>query len=186
MRPSEVLASVHQLLLECGLKKAAKALAKEIGVEALEAAPKVPLVEAANEWLARQAPPGPKKRKRTDSKKKKEDKTREEAFAAAQAWQPKSQTCAPAPAKVASPSQPFSRLGDEQLWLETLNEKLKDNSYAAAFSSAGYGAKASQKLLHTRGKDFRHGKTKLKRKNAWGGGSIDLGSNSIKFEDNDE
>ena len=45
-----------------------------------------------------------------------------------------------------------------------------------------YGAKGSAKLLVVRGKDFRHEKTKQKRA-VYRGGEIDLGVNSIKFDD---
>ena len=38
-----------------------------------------------------------------------------------------------------------------------------------------------EKLVKTRGKDFRHEKTKKKR-GGYKGGIIDMGSNSIKFE----
>ena len=51
---------------------------------------------------------------------------------------------------------------------------------AGTFGSSGYGAKASEKLMTVRGKDFRHEKTKKKRGN-YRGGTISLASNSIKY-----
>ncbi|KAJ8603240.1 hypothetical protein CTAYLR_003838 [Chrysophaeum taylorii] len=189
MRPSEALAAVHEFLTDCGLAKAAKALAKEAGsVEG----PKVPLLEALEFWKAQQqeqeqesaeeAKPSTKKRKREEdvsekkkkknkNKKKEEAKRRADAKAAADAWVPKEI------AKVEDESEkkPFRRVGDE--WTQNLSDELRDNSF-----KGGYGAKASEKLIQVRGKDFRHGKTKLKR-GSYRGGTIDLGSNSVKFED---
>ena len=49
-----------------------------------------------------------------------------------------------------------------------------------AFGQDGYGAKASEKLVQVRGKDFRHEKTKKKR-GSYRGGSITLESNSFKY-----
>lgn len=45
-----------------------------------------------------------------------------------------------------------------------------------------YGAKANRDLVVVRGKDFRHEKTKKKR-GVYRGGDIDLGVNSIKFDE---
>lgn len=45
-----------------------------------------------------------------------------------------------------------------------------------------YGFKAHQDLIVTRGKGFRHEKTKKKR-GSYRGGTIDTGVHSIKFED---
>lgn len=45
-----------------------------------------------------------------------------------------------------------------------------------------WGEKAAQDLKHTRGKSFRHEKTKKKR-GSYRGGQINVGVNSIKFED---
>ena len=58
-----------------------------------------------------------------------------------------------------------------------------DNSYKGTFGSEGYGAKAQEKLGVTRGKGFRHEKTKKKRGTYIGGG-IDQSVHSIKFDDN--
>ena len=54
-------------------------------------------------------------------------------------------------------------------------------SDADIFGSDGYGAKASEKLMTVRGKDFRHEKTKKKRGN-YRGGTISLASHSIKYD----
>lgn len=45
-----------------------------------------------------------------------------------------------------------------------------------------WGEKANLDLKNTRGKSFRHEKTKKKRGN-YKGGAIDMGVNSIKFAD---
>lgn len=200
MKPSELLLSVHDFLADCGLTKAAKALAKEASLDiSAEVPSRVPLLEAANDWLQRsqteeKPPPREKKRKADDDDKKRKKKKKSTkavseaekqaaALAAAEAWIPKPTESRREVAVVeeTTPAR-FSRLGDEDRWLEKLDDKLKDNSYAATFAAEGYGAKASDKLLKVRGKDFQKNKTKMKRKNAWGGGTIDLASKSIKFE----
>jgi len=58
-------------------------------------------------------------------------------------------------------------------------EGLRDNSYQ---SHDTWGAKASRDLIVTKGKSFRHEKTKKKR-GSYKGGSIATGVNSIKFDD---
>ena len=58
-------------------------------------------------------------------------------------------------------------------------EELKDNSFQS-FDS--WGAKANQDLIVTKGKSFRHEKTKKKR-GSYRGGQINVGVNSIKFDD---
>ena len=59
------------------------------------------------------------------------------------------------------------------------------NSYEGTFGSSGWGHRASEKLKHTRGKSFRHEKTKAKR-GSYRGGSIDRNSvNSYKFGDDE-
>lgn len=45
-----------------------------------------------------------------------------------------------------------------------------------------WGERAHQDLKHTKGKTFRHEKTKKKR-GSYHGGQIDTSVNSIKFED---
>lgn len=51
------------------------------------------------------------------------------------------------------------------------------------FNARGsWGEKANHDLKHTRGKSFRHEKTKKKR-GSYRGGTIDMSVNSIKFED---
>lgn len=45
-----------------------------------------------------------------------------------------------------------------------------------------WGEKANIDLKHTRGKSFRHEKTKKKR-GSYRGGQIDMSVNSIKFDD---
>ena len=80
----------------------------------------------------------------------------------------------------------FQRVKDD--WNDKVIDdyRLKDNSYASAFGDAGWGAKASEKVLKTRGKDFRHEKTKLKR-GTYKGGSISRdASNSYKYPSSDD
>ena len=67
------------------------------------------------------------------------------------------------------------------------NEILKDNTYAGTFGEAGWGAKDSAVLLQTKGKGFRHEKTKKKRGTYKGGKIDDYQVNSFKFQyDSDE
>jgi hypothetical protein len=76
----------------------------------------------------------------------------------------------------------FKRV-DGEVWSKEIIGGLEDNSYAGQFGVDGYGAKASEKLLTVRGKDFRHEKTKKKR-GSYRGGEIDQGSNSFKYDSN--
>ena len=66
-------------------------------------------------------------------------------------------------------------------------EKIKRFSWLIySFNKKGaegsWGEKANKDLIHTRGKSFRHEKTKKKR-GSYRGGKIDMNSYSIKFED---
>jgi len=72
---------------------------------------------------------------------------------------------------------PFRRVKAEDIVIE--KEELKDNSFQS-FDS--WGAKANQDLIVTKGKSFRHEKTKKKR-GSYRGGQINVGVNSIKFDD---
>lgn len=75
----------------------------------------------------------------------------------------------------------FSRVNDEDAEL-IKHAKLKDNSYSGTFGDRGWGHKANEVLKYTRGKGFRHEKTKKKR-GGYRGGSIDPSAvNSVKFE----
>lgn len=64
---------------------------------------------------------------------------------------------------------------------------MGDGSFASIeyffqFNARGsWGEKANKDLKHTRGKSFRHEKTKKKR-GAYRGGTIDTSVNSIKFD----
>jgi hypothetical protein len=59
--------------------------------------------------------------------------------------------------------------------------ELADNSYEGTFGEDGWGAKASRDLVVTRGKSFRHEKTKKKR-GSYKGGTIDTSTGrSFKF-----
>jgi len=51
--------------------------------------------------------------------------------------------------------------------------------------NSAWGYKANEDLKHTRGKDFRHAKTKKKR-GSYTGGNLDVyGVNSVKFNYDD-
>merc|ERR1712156_460248 len=71
---------------------------------------------------------------------------------------------------------PFRRVKAEDITIE--KEELKDNSFKA-FDS--WGQKANQDLIVTKGKSFRHEKTKKKR-GSYRGGEINVGVNSVKFD----
>ena len=68
-------------------------------------------------------------------------------------------------------------------WSGKLGGIGEDNSYAATFGERGVGAKAQAKLGVVRGKGFTREKNKMKRQAVYRGGQIDLGSNSVKFDD---
>lgn len=86
---------------------------------------------------------------------------------------------------------PFKRIDDEK-WSATIKDsRLKDNTHEAKVKFGGgegdsWGDKASEDLLKVKGKGFRKEMAKKKRASWRGGGEIDQGVNSIKFEDSDE
>jgi nucleolin len=51
-------------------------------------------------------------------------------------------------------------------------------------AQGSWGEKANKDLINTRGKSFRHEKTKKKR-GSYRGGKIDTNTYSIKFEESD-
>eukprot|EP00511_Aplanochytrium_stocchinoi_P007554 CAMPEP_0204845952 /NCGR_PEP_ID=MMETSP1347-20130617/1609_1 /ASSEMBLY_ACC=CAM_ASM_000690 /TAXON_ID=215587 /ORGANISM="Aplanochytrium stocchinoi, Strain GSBS06" /LENGTH=270 /DNA_ID=CAMNT_0051986293 /DNA_START=115 /DNA_END=927 /DNA_ORIENTATION=- len=75
----------------------------------------------------------------------------------------------------------FQRVDIEKELAEIKDERLKDNTYDAAFGKDGWGAKASEILLKVRGRGFRHEKTKKKRGGYRGGLIDDNAVRSIKF-----
>ena len=75
--------------------------------------------------------------------------------------------------------EPFRRVRAEEI--EIKKAALKDNSYQ---SFDTWGAKANQDLIVTKGKGFRSEKTKKKR-GSYRGGAINVGVNSIRFDDSD-
>ena len=78
---------------------------------------------------------------------------------------------------------PFRRVVEEDI---DVPELLKDNSFENKKGSQGdWGEKANNDLKFTKGKSFRHEKTKKKR-GSYKGGAISTSVNSIKFEDNDD
>lgn len=90
-------------------------------------------------------------------------------------------------------AEPFRRVREEEVEVFPtdkflpnclqVDSALVDNSYEGTFGGDGWGAKASRDLLVTRGKSFRHEKTKKKR-GSYKGGPIDPSSvKSFKFGD---
>jgi len=109
------------------------------------------------------------------AKRKAEDET-----AAATEGTPQHGSAKKARKGVKSPAVPFRRVKAEEV---AVMEELADNTYEGTFGAAGWGAKASEVLLQTRGKSFRHEKTKRKR-GSYRGGEIDNhGVNSFKYPD---
>ncbi len=70
------------------------------------------------------------------------------------------------------------------MWEKEVIDGLNNNAYSATFGLETYGSKASEKLIVTRGKGFRHEKTKAKR-GTYRGGTIDMGAatKSFKYDD---
>lgn len=63
-----------------------------------------------------------------------------------------------------------------------MDPRLADNSFDAKLGSNGdWGQKANDVLRFTKGKSFRHEKTKKKR-GSYRGGAISTTINSIKFD----
>merc|ERR1711962_1893689 len=84
-----------------------------------------------------------------------------------------------APKKKDGKNTPFRRVVEEEI---IVNDKLADNSFEAKLAAEGdWGEKANNVLKHTKGKSFRHEKTKKKR-GSYIGGNINMGVNSIAFE----
>jgi len=84
----------------------------------------------------------------------------------------------------------FSRVDDAK-WRKTITDaRLIDNTHEAKIKFGGsagdtWGDAASADLLKVKGKGFRKEMAKKKRSSWKGGGSIDQGVNSIKFDDFD-
>jgi len=75
---------------------------------------------------------------------------------------------------------PFRRVKTEEV---EVDQKFADNSFDAKRGARGsWGERASKDLIHTRGKSFRHEKTKKKRGN-YRGGAITMEVNSIRYDD---
>lgn len=77
---------------------------------------------------------------------------------------------------------PFRRVISESV---DVPNNLRDNSFEAKIGASGdWGEKANLDLKYTKGKSFRHEKTKKKR-GSYKGGNINTSVNSIKFDDSD-
>lgn len=76
-------------------------------------------------------------------------------------------------------SSPFRRIREEEIKVDA---RVADNSFDAKRGAAGdWGERANEVLKFTKGKSFRHEKTKKKR-GSYRGGSISVQVNSIKFD----
>ena len=81
--------------------------------------------------------------------------------------------------------KPFKRIDDDSI-INSIN--LKDNSYEAFMKKTGdnFGKAANDKLIVTRGKDFRKEKNKFKNKTFHGGFTISQNVRSTKlYNDSD-
>jgi len=77
---------------------------------------------------------------------------------------------------------PFSRVGDPDKWRATVKDvRMLDNTKAATGGDS-WGDAASADMLKVKGKGFRKEMAKKKRASWRGGGEIDQGTNSIKFD----
>ena len=92
----------------------------------------------------------------------------------------------PKPKAESNPERkPFKRIDDDSI---TNNIKIKDNSYEAFMKKTGdnFGKAANDKLIVTRGKDFRKEKNKFKNKTFHGGFTISQNVRSTKlYNDSD-
>ena len=179
------------------VKKAGKAAKKKGGAGSAGAsapATPAPVAEAPKKKT--------KKRRRSESEDLRQEEARNsaakkklgDAAAAMDAWiakqaasppPPKPLKGAKSPGDRRSPGTSFERV-DSAKWMATIrDDRMKDNSYAAQFGDGGWGATASAKLLTVQGKDFRHEKTKKKR-GGYRGGTVDMGSNSVKYVYSDD
>jgi len=90
-----------------------------------------------------------------------------------------------------TPGVPFKRIDDDK-WKATIKDsRLMDNTHKAKDrfgGSAGdsWGDRAAEDLLKVKGKGFRKEMQKKKRASWRGGGEIDQGVNSIKFDDSSD
>mmetsp|Transcript_40260 Transcript_40260/g.108782 ORF Transcript_40260/g.108782 Transcript_40260/m.108782 type:complete len:252 (-) Transcript_40260:135-890(-) len=89
------------------------------------------------------------------------------------------------------PGVPFQRIDDAK-WRATLKEdRFIDNTHQAKQKFGGsagdsWGDAAAEDLLKVKGKGFRKEMAKKKRSSWRGGGEIDQGCNSVKFQDSSD
>ncbi|XP_069466746.1 nucleolar and coiled-body phosphoprotein 1 isoform X3 [Ambystoma mexicanum] len=82
-------------------------------------------------------------------------------------------------AKKSQSAEPFRRVRDEEIEVDS---RVANNSFDAKKGSKGdWGEKANNVLRFTKGKSFRHEKTKKKR-GSYCGGAISTSVNSIRFD----
>merc|ERR1712013_920172 len=94
-----------------------------------------------------------------------------------------SDTTKPKKEKKLKKNQSFRRVIEEDVFVPA---DKADNSFDAKIGARGdWGEKANEDLRFTKGKSFRHEKTKKKR-GSYRGGAINVSVNSIKFSDDEE
>ncbi|XP_040590396.1 nucleolar and coiled-body phosphoprotein 1-like, partial [Mesocricetus auratus] len=125
--------------------------------------------------------PAPQNGQAGSGKKQKQNDTAEEAETP-QAKKVKLQTPNTFPKRKKADkraSSPFRRVREEEIEVDS---RVADNSFDAKRGAAGdWGERANQVLKFTKGKSFRHEKTKKKR-GSYRGGSISVQVNSVKFD----
>lgn len=121
----------------------------------------------------------------TNGKRKKDDESSEsEEDEETEVTTPKNKKATTTPqtfpkANKKSTNIPFRRIIEEEV---EVDPRLADNSFTAKGGSRGdWGEKANDVLKFTKGKSFRHEKTKKKR-GSYRGGAISTTINSIKFD----
>jgi outer membrane biosynthesis protein TonB len=211
---SDVYAHVLAFLVANGLPKTAKVFRKETGVDEpgdldvlamydayLVANPPEPkkkkkrarAVESAAEPAApEEAPPAKKAKKVAPASP--EVKTKASPKAAAAKSPKKSPKSSPkaAPLKVndAPPKEKeaptrFRRVESEKWETKIKDDKLRITAHKDKGGDS-WGDKAAEDLLKVKGKDFRKEMAKKKKASWRGGGAIDQGVNSIKFDSDSE
>mmetsp|Transcript_72687 Transcript_72687/g.175774 ORF Transcript_72687/g.175774 Transcript_72687/m.175774 type:complete len:254 (-) Transcript_72687:100-861(-) len=157
--------------------------------EAEAEAPKPAPAPAAEEEPEAEAPK--KKRKREA-----EEAAAEQAAPAAAGGEPEAEGEAPKKKKnkkneEKKPGVPFQRIDDSK-WRATLtDDRFIDNTHKAKQKFGGsagdaWGDSAAEDLLKVKGKGFRKEMAKKKRASWRGGGEIDQGVNSVKFQDSSD
>eukprot|EP00928_Gymnodinium_smaydae_P065726 TRINITY_DN48821_c0_g1_i1.p1 TRINITY_DN48821_c0_g1~~TRINITY_DN48821_c0_g1_i1.p1 ORF type:complete len:311 (-),score=94.72 TRINITY_DN48821_c0_g1_i1:199-1068(-) len=181
-------------------RKLKKNLAKRVAtLDLLEAAKtwlEAPAVSAEAEPAAETAEPKAENKKSVEAEKKGKKRDADEALGGNENKNVQQQD---APKKKKNKAEkeekpagvPFKRV-DEEKWNATIKDsRMMDNTHKAKQKFGGsvgdtWGDKAADDLLKVKGKGFRKEMAKKKRASWRGGGAIDQGVNSIKFDDSDD